>query len=157
LSHIALAQQVMIDIWPQADAAAQAFYQRLFEMDPSLRSLFTHEPAEQRRKFMDMLATLIAGLDRLHILLPEIHELGRRHADYGVKPEHYAVAGVALLGAVEQTLGHQLADDARSAWIQAYELLTNAMRVGGLTLSPTSGETPLEPDSLAAEARPKNA
>jgi len=131
LSHIALVQQVMIDILPQADDVAQAFYQRLFELDPSLRSLFTHDPAEQRRKFMDMLATLVAGLDRLHTLLPEIHELGRRHTGYGVKPEHYAVAGVALLGAVEQTLGHQLSDEARSAWIQAYELLTNAMSVGG--------------------------
>ena len=157
MSHIALAQQVMIDILPQSDAAAQAFYQRLFELDPSLRTLFTHDPTEQRRKFMDMLATLMAGLDRLHTLLPELHELGRRHADYGVRPEHYAVAGVALLGAVEQTLGHQLSDDARSAWIQAYELLTNAMKVSGLPPLPTSDEASLEPGSPAAGAGPKNA
>lgn len=128
LTHIALVQQTLIDIMPQADSMAQAFYRRLFELDPSLQSLFTHDPVEQRRKFTDMLAALIQGLDRLHTILPEIHQLGLRHAQYGVKPEHYAIAGVALLWAVEHTLGRRLTEEARSAWVEAYDLITTAMQ-----------------------------
>ncbi len=120
MSNIALIQQTMIDILPRADAMAQTFYQRLFELDPTLRPLFTHDPAEQRRKFMDMLATLIRGLDRLHTILPEIHQLGLRHAQYGVRPEHYATAGAALLWAVEHTLDYPLTRETRAAWIEAY-------------------------------------
>ncbi len=134
LSHIALVQQTLTDILPQADAMAQAFYQRLFELDPSLRPLFTHDPVQQRRKFIDMLVTLILGLDRLDTVLPEIHNLGLRHAQYGVKPEHYATAGEALLWAVEHTLGHGLSEEGRSAWIEAYELLTTAMKAGSYSV-----------------------
>jgi len=141
LTRIALVQQTLIDVLPQADAMAQAFYQRLLELDPALQSLFTHDPAEQRRKFTDMLATLIQGLDRLHTVLPEIHALGLRHAQYGVKPEHYALAGVALLGALEHTLGHRLPEDTRSAWIEAYELLTTAMQAAApSSVSPVSDD-----------------
>jgi hemoglobin-like flavoprotein len=131
LSTIVLLQQTLNDVLPQADALAQAFYQRLFELDPSLQFLFTHDPAEQRRKFMDMLASLIQGLDRLHTVLPEIYQLGLRHAQYGVKPEHYATAGVALLWALDQTLGQPMPEQTRSAWIEAYDLLTTAMQAAG--------------------------
>lgn len=132
MSDIALVQQSLIDVWPRADAMAQAFYRRLFELDPSLQSLFTYDPAEQRRKFTDMLATLVQGLDRLQTVLPEIHQMGLRHAQYGVKPEHYALAGVALLWALEHTLGHRLPEETRSAWIEAYDLLTTAMQAPSL-------------------------
>lgn len=138
MTYIALVQQTLLAVLPQADAMAQAFYQRLFALDPTLQSLFTHDPAEQRRKFTDMLTTLIQGLDRLHTVLPEIHQLGFRHTGYGVQPEHYALAGVALLGAVEQVLDHPLSDDARAAWIEAYDLLTTAMQAGSAALSPAT-------------------
>ena len=135
MSHIALVQQTMNEVSPRGEALAQAFYQRLFELDPSLRALFTHDPAAQRRKFMAMLTSLIGSLDRLHLVLPEIHQLGLRHAQAGVRPEHYAVAGVALLWAVEQTRGQPLAAEARAAWIEMYDLLTNAMKVGGYSVT----------------------
>jgi hemoglobin-like flavoprotein len=74
-------------------------------------------------------------------VLPEIRELGLRHVEYGVKPEHYALAGVALLGALEQTLGHRLPEQTRSAWIEAYELLTTAMQAAApSSLSPVSND-----------------
>jgi len=138
LSHIALVQQTLIEVSPQADAMAQAFYQRLFELDPSLQSLFTHDWTGQRRKFTDTLTTLVQGLDRLHTVLPEIHQLGLRHVQYGVKPEHYATAGMALLWALEHSLGHPLPEETRSAWIEAYQLLTTAIQAGDF--SPASPE-----------------
>ena len=128
MSQIALVQQTLNDVMPRADDMARAFYERLFELDPALKPLFTHDPAEQRRKFTEMLAIMIQSLDRLHTVLPDIHQLGLRHAEYGVRSEHYAIAGVALLGAIEATLGHRLSDEARAAWVEAYGLLTNAMQ-----------------------------
>jgi hemoglobin-like flavoprotein len=135
LSHIALVQRTLIDVLPQADAMAQAFYQRLFELDPTLQPLFPDDPAEQRHEFTDKLATLVHGLDRLHTVLPEIHQLGRRYAQYGVKPEHYALAGVALLWALEHTLGEPLSEESRMAWIEAYDLLATALQADSSPIS----------------------
>ena len=133
MSHIALVQQSLIDVLPKSDTMARAFYRRLFELDPSLRSLFRHDPAEQRRKFTDMLVTLIQGLDRLNTVLPEIHQLGLRHAQYGVKPGHYVLAREALLWALEHTLGQRLPEETRSAWIEVYDLLATAMQAAALS------------------------
>ena len=132
---IALVEASFEKMVPIAEAAADLFYGRLFELDPTLQPLFTLDPAEQRRKFMEMLATLVQGLDRLHTVLPELHQLGRRHAQYGVKPEHYALAGVALLWALEHTLGEPLSEESRLAWIEAYDLLSTAMQAESSLIS----------------------
>ena len=41
-----------------ADTAATLFYDRLFELNPSLRGLFEEDLREQRKKLMAMLAVL---------------------------------------------------------------------------------------------------
>ena len=46
--------------------------------------------------------------------------LGRRHAGYGVRPEHYDTVGAALLWTLEQGLGDAFTDDVRAAWAEAY-------------------------------------
>ena len=83
---------------PIADAAAEMFYQRLFEIDPSTRKLFhVSRMAEQRRKVVQALTLAVEGLDNLDALLPAIRDLGRRHHAYGVNDRHYESVGVALL------------------------------------------------------------
>ena len=39
--HIALVQRTFADVLPMADAAAALFYERLFTLDPTLRSCST--------------------------------------------------------------------------------------------------------------------
>jgi hemoglobin-like flavoprotein len=111
-----------------ADEAAQLFYTRLFELEPSLRTLFHAEPAEQRRKLMDALSFIVARADRPDELQPMLAALGERHVRYGVRPEHYVTVGEALLWTLDQGLGALRTTESRDAWVAAYEFVATAMR-----------------------------
>jgi nitric oxide dioxygenase len=102
------------------DRAAALFYRRLFELDPDLRPLFRGDMAAQGAKLMAALGGAIASLDQMASVLPSVRKLGRRHADYGVRPEHYATVGQALIWTLEQGLGADFTPATRRAWIDAY-------------------------------------
>lgn len=106
-----------------ADAAADLFYRRLFELDPALRSLFRGDLQEQGRKLIQMLGIAVAWLDRPDMLVPTIEELGRRHEVYGVKPRDYHTVGKALLLTLAEGLGEAFTPDVRDAWTAVYELI----------------------------------
>jgi len=112
-----------------ADAAAQLFYGRLFELEPELRHLFAHsDMAEQRRKLMQTLAVAVGALDRLETLRPALEALGRRHVAYGVDDRHYDLVGAALLWTLGQGLGQGFTGPVRDAWSEAYATLATIMR-----------------------------
>ena len=114
---------------PIAPTAAALFYRRLFELDPSLRRLFGHaDMAEQGKKLMQTLSVAVASLDRLDALVPAVEALGRRHAGYGVRDEHYATVGDALLWTLWQGLGPAFTDEVRDAWAATYTTLAGAMQ-----------------------------
>lgn len=126
--QITLVQASFSRIEPLADTVAELFYERLFASDPALRPLFMGDMAEQRRKLMTMLGLVVRGLDRLEQLLPAIEALGRRHAIYGVRDDHYATVGSALLWTLEQGLGDDFTPATRDAWATAYGTLAGAMQ-----------------------------
>ena len=109
------------------DRVAVMFYDRLFELDPSLRSLFKGDLAVQRSKLLAALALVVRGLDRPDRILPAVRELGRRHARYGVEPDHYATVASALIWALWQALGPEFTPALRRAWVDAYSLLAWTM------------------------------
>jgi len=113
---------------PMADEAAELFYARLFELDPSLRTLFHADPAVQRRKLMDALTLVVTHADRPNELLPMLAALGERHIRYGVRDEHYATVGEALLWTLDEGLGALHAPEARDAWVATYAFVATAMR-----------------------------
>ena len=53
--------------------------------------------------------------------------LGRRHAGYGVKDEHYASVGAALLWTLERGLGAAWTPELAAAWVAAYTTLSQFM------------------------------
>lgn len=115
-----------------ADDAAQLFYDRLFEIDPSTRALFRgSDMAAQRKKLMQALAFSVSRLDMLDELHPVIEDLGRRHAGYGVADKHYESVGAALLWTLERGLGEQWTNETRDAWAAVYFVLSDIMRAAG--------------------------
>jgi hemoglobin-like flavoprotein len=113
---------------PIADTAAGLFYGRLFELDPALQRLFRRtDMAAQRKVLMQTLAVVVKSLDRLDQIVPAVQALGRRHAGYGVRAEHYDTVGAALLWTLEQGLGDGFTPEVRAAWTQAYGTLASVM------------------------------
>jgi hemoglobin-like flavoprotein len=114
---------------PIADTAATLFYDRLFEIDPSVRPLFrSTDMPEQRKKLMQMIGVAVSGLDRVEETLAAVAELGKRHGTYGVTDEHYDSVGAALLWTLEKGLGEQFTPDVRAAWATVYGLLASTMK-----------------------------
>jgi len=126
--QIDLVQASWKQVLPVAETAAQMFYGRLFFLDPSLRTLFRGDLREQGQQLMAMISFTVNGLARLDQLLPTVKALGRRHAAYGVRPEHYYTVGAALLWTFEQGLGAAFTPAMRDAWVAAYCVLANTMR-----------------------------
>jgi len=128
LAQKTLVQDSFATIAPIADDAALLFYQRLFELDPSLEPMFRGNMAEQRKKLMQMLTAAVKGLDRLDQLVPVVENLGRRHAGYGVTDAHYDTVGSALLWTLEMGLGRAFTAEVKDAWATVYGLLATTMK-----------------------------
>jgi hemoglobin-like flavoprotein len=133
--QIVLVQETFAQVVPIADTAAVLFYGRLFEMDPDLRALFRADMSAQYSNLMQTLTVVVRGLDRLDSILPAVQALGRRHAGYGVKDQHFDLVGEALLWTLQQGLGSAFTPEVRQAWATAYGLLASTMRD---SLSPAS-------------------
>ena len=125
--QVQLVQRSFVKIAALGDQAAVLFYQRLFELDPALRPLFKGDLARQRSNLRSALVLVVGTLDRLEEILPAVSALGRRHAGYGVEPEHYATVGGALIWTLEQGLGAEFTAPLRRAWREAYGLLAWTM------------------------------
>ena len=103
------------------------FYDRLFEIAPSVKAMFPADMTEQRKKLMATLAFVVNGLDRLESILPAASALATRHVSYGAKREHYPVVGAALLWTLEQGLGEAWTQELADAWTAAYATLSGFM------------------------------
>jgi hemoglobin-like flavoprotein len=112
---------------PIAEQAAALFYGRLFETEPETRALFSGDMEEQGRKLMAAIAMVVNNLDELQAVIPAVQDLAKRHVAYGVRPEHYAVVGAALLWTLEQGLGDAFTSEIRAAWASAYGALSEVM------------------------------
>ena len=65
-------------VLPIAEVAAELFYARLFELDPSLRHMFRGDMKEQGRKLMGMIRVAVANLEKLDEIVPAVQALGAR-------------------------------------------------------------------------------
>lgn len=117
-------------IAPDRELVAKLFYDRLFELDPALRPLFTGDMAEQGRKLMAMLGLVVRSLQQVGGLVPVLESLGERHRLYGVTESHYETVGAALLWALEKGLGEAFTGHVRDSWAAAYRLVAETM-IGG--------------------------
>ena len=133
ISHV---QGSFAQVAPIADAAAEMFYRRLFELDPTLSRLFKGDMKQQGQKLMQMIGAAVRGLDDLARLVPVVQQLGVRHNSYGVRPEHYDKVGAALLWTLEKGLGPAYPPEVRQAWTAVYGLLANTMRAAASSRAP---------------------
>jgi len=125
--QIEMVQTTFKKIAPIQEQAAELFYNKLFELDPSLKNLFKGDIKEQGKKLMAMIGTAVAGLKDLARIVPAVEALGERHEGYGVKDSDYETVAEALLWTLEQGLGADFTSDVKEAWTDTYMLLVDVM------------------------------
>ncbi|MDI1447843.1 globin family protein [Polyangium sp. 6x1] len=138
-----LVQKTFEMVAPIADVAAELFYGRLFEVDPSLKPLFRGDMKDQGKKLMSTLKVAVQALDRLEALIPTVQALGRRHLAYGVRDDHYDIVGAALLWTLEKGLGEAFTPEVKEAWANVYGVLAKVMKDAANEVAPLSLRTPL--------------
>jgi hemoglobin-like flavoprotein len=103
------------------------FYNRLFEIAPEVKEMFHRPMPEQSRKLLTILDHVVEKLDALDEIVENIVKLAQRHNGYGVKPEHFAEVGEALIWALGKSLGEKWNDELKEAWTMCYVTLTSTM------------------------------
>jgi len=126
--EIQLVKESWQKVVPIADQAAALFYNRLFELDPGLKSLFKGDMKNQGRKLTAMINTAVVNLSNLSSIVGAVEDLGRRHVDYGVLPAHYDTVGTALLWTLEQGLGDAFTPETKAAWAETYGTIAAVMQ-----------------------------
>jgi hemoglobin-like flavoprotein len=126
--QIQLVQKTWKLVTPISEQAAELFYGRLFQLDPSLRTLFKSDMKEQGKKLMQMISVAVNGLPKLDTIVPAVEDLGRRHLDYDVTEEMYDTVGEALLWTLEQGLGEAFTPEVKQAWAETYGALADVMK-----------------------------
>lgn len=125
--QIAMVQDSFKKVLPIADVAADIFYDKLFEIAPSVRPLFPEDMSEQKKKLMQMIAIAVNGLTNLEAIVPAVQDLGRRHNGYDVTEDHYGYVGEALLFTLGKGLGDDFTDELKAAWTETYGTLASVM------------------------------
>lgn len=137
--QIELVQDSFHSVLPIRDEAAAIFYRRLFAIDPGLKPLFSHaEMAGQGYKLMTALTFVVNGLARPEMIAGTAQSLARRHVGYGVREEHYASVGQALIETLEEGLGGAFNPPVREAWLAAYAFLSDIMIAAAMEPAATS-------------------
>ncbi len=129
-AEIKSVQRTFEMITPLADTFALIFYDRFFQLEPTIRPLFKNDMTLQREKLMIMLAFIVRGLDRPDLFISELQEMGNRHVSYGVLPDHYPILKDAVLIALDVSLGEKMTDEIRVAWEKTLLIITDIMLTG---------------------------
>lgn len=127
---VELVQVSFQKVIPIADLAMKIFYEKLFTINPKLKSYFPADEVQmgqQRNKLRDMLAVAVSNLSKPEVLFPVLENLGRRHQTYGVEASHYDEVGQALISTLEVGLGEEFTLEVKKAWISVYGLISKTM------------------------------
>jgi nitric oxide dioxygenase len=125
--QIELVQESFKTVRTIADQAAETFYQRLFEIEPSYKAMFKHDMKKQGAMLMSTLGLAVGSLNNLEAILPAVRSLGQRHAGYGVTAEQYQPVAEALLWTLEYYFGEAFTPELKEAWVAAYTTLAGVM------------------------------
>ncbi|MGK7896604.1 MAG: adenylate/guanylate cyclase domain-containing protein [Xenococcus sp. (in: cyanobacteria)] len=125
--QIKLVETSFNKLLPESDSLAEMFYERLYEVAPTVRSLFKGEVQERREKLWYILQNAVDGLSDLEELIPKVQDFGRRYIGHRVKDKDYESIGEALLWTLKQKLGHNFTPELQKAWISVYTLLSGVL------------------------------
>jgi len=111
-------------------AITTAMYARLFENE-EVKAMFdqaAQESGEQPRRLANAILAYARNIDKLDMLTAAVERMVQRHVETGVKAQHYPYVANALLPAIRDVLGEEVAtDEVLAAWGEAYWMLADIL------------------------------
>lgn len=111
--QLQLVHKTFTQVTPLAESASTLFYQRLFQIDPSLQPVFPQSSAGSQR-WLQFIESAVKTVERGQSDYPFRSE---------VETEHCDAVGAALILALQQGLGPSFTGEARKAWLALFDHL----------------------------------
>jgi NAD(P)H-flavin reductase/hemoglobin-like flavoprotein len=119
---------------PHGDDLVQFFYADLFRQGGTeIIDMFPPTMVVQRDRLLKALVDIVGAVDDLEKLSAYLTDLGHDHRKFGVKPEHYALVGQALLNTLAHFAGEAWTKETAETWAGAYALIAQVMQQGAST------------------------
>ena len=112
----ALVKKSFVKILPRRNEFSVSLYDRLFEVAPDARPMFSRDMTRQREKLVATLTLVVNSANKLSELHDDVRELGRRHVHYGTELAHYDVLRDVLVDTLADYLGDDFDTETRAAW-----------------------------------------
>ena len=114
---------------PHGKKFADTFYRELFDRNPAFKPMFADTSMEdQADKVVLALSLVVNNLERPNHIANMLGKLGKAHAGYGVKIEHYRDFELSLLATFADTLGTLWTLQLEQAWSGACRMVTTLMQ-----------------------------
>lgn len=102
------------------------FYQRLFDVHPGCRQLFTREMMTQGSFLVRMISLTLQEMHDMESFRDMMRSLAEKHCAYGVKGIEYGIAGDVLLYSLQTVLGYDVfTPPVHFAWRKVYSAMLN--------------------------------
>lgn len=104
------------------------FYQTMFINNPEVKPFFNMDRQASGEQPKALAMTVLAAaenIDQLEKLLPVVKNIGKRHVEVGILPEHYPIVGKNLLAAIKDVLGDAATEEVLDAWGKAYGVIAD--------------------------------
>ena len=127
---IAIVKATAPAIEQHGEAITTAMYARLFQ-NADVAAMFdraAQESGEQPRRLAAAILAYARNIDKLQNLGTAVQRMVARHVETGVQPQHYPLVAEALLPAIRDVLGAEVAsDEVLGAWGEAYWMLADIL------------------------------
>jgi len=124
---IAIVKATAAPVAANAEAITARMYAILFENHPETEVLFKDAAPDQHKKLAAAVAAYAANIDNLAVLGKAVEKMSQTHVRTLVRPEHYPMVGISLLGAVKDVLGDAADEEVLGAWKEAFFFLADLL------------------------------
>ena len=90
--------------------------------------MFKNNMKAQGRLLTHMLGGIVYSMSRPEHLDMGLKALGKSHARYGVKEEHYPVVLASMIETIQEELGEMYTEQLGQAWEEALTTVTTEMK-----------------------------
>lgn len=109
-------------------SATQTLYNKLFELAPDTKELFKNTSMErQSQMLISAIGRLVKSIDHWDTVKSDLEALAKRHAGYGLRPEHFVYFGHAFIHMLKNMYGNEWNSDLEESWKVVYQKISEVM------------------------------
>lgn len=117
-------------IEPNLDRFETILYAKLFEIDPSLESLFPKSMTSQMQQMGNAIKLLVKNIRDIDTMADMLRGMGAKHVCYGATARHYPAIVYTILFAMSEILGETWTLSLHNDWAEVLNVISGYMIEG---------------------------